>query len=281
MGGATVRGRGTMLHRVAVLLTGLTLLVLLAMVADLVVSGLPVLSWRFVLNAPRELEVNGGVGPEILNTLTMVFLALAFTLPLALAAAILRVEYGESRGWRREFDRVTRTFLSVPSVVMGLVVYRLLVAGLGWPLSVITGTVALALFNWPFMVVVAQDALQGVPDAIREGSLALGATRFQTLVRAVMPAAMPTLVDGAGMALARLMGESAALVFTAGVNVSAHWGLLAPGETLAVHVWYIRTEGIMADAPQQAAATGVVLLALVFFALWSSQRVAGWLRQRS
>ncbi|MDA8193610.1 MAG: ABC transporter permease subunit [Thermaerobacter sp.] len=272
--------RGLTLHRAALGLAGVTGLVYAAMLASLLRDGWPLLSWRFLLGLPRELEAGGGVAPEILNTFSMVMMAMAVIAPLGLAVAVQRVEYGRDVWWTRELDRWSRVFLSVPGIVVGLVAYRVLVAELGWPVSILTGTVALAVLNWPFVAVSAGDALAGVPESLREGSLALGTTRWQTWLFAVLPEALPSLVNGLGLAAARMIGESAALIFTAGVNVSPHWGLAAPGETLAVHLWYIRTEGLMPDATGQAAATGIVLLGLVIALLWASQRLALWLERR-
>lgn len=247
---------------------------------DLVIRGIGMLSWSFLLSWPREVRAGGGIFPELVNTATMVGTALLVSVPLGLASAVLRVEYGKDTWFFREFDRFTQTFLSMPSVVIGLVVFQVFINSWGWPMSWATGTVALILLNWPFVVTHMREVLWLAPDSLREGSLALGATRLQTLVRVILPTSLPAMVDNLGLAMARLTGESAALVFTAGVNVSHHFSVLGPSETLAIHLWYLRTEGIMPDAAAQAAGTGLVLLGVVFLILLISRRVASWLRHR-
>lgn len=269
---------GRIWHGVFALLAVAALTILGSVVADMAIRGASELSWRFVTSFPGN-GTSGGVWPELVNTLTMVGMAAGITFPLGVAAAIWRVEYRELCRAPAVFDRLTQMYASVPGIVIGLVVYEGLVAAWGWPLSVAAGTVALGLLNWPFAVALARQGLEAVPDTMREASLALGATRAQTVWRAVLPLALPDLVAGFGLATARLMGESAALIVTAGVNVTRHWGLAAPGETLAVHLWYIRTEGVGAR-PGEASATGLVLLLLVVAVLWGSRRTAGWIRVR-
>lgn len=270
--------RGERLGRLAQFLGWTGLALVSWVVVDLVWQGLGHLSWHFLSAPPREAASGGGIGPELLNSLAMVGMAEVISWPLAWAAAIWRVDYAVA-GWQRQaFDTVTLAFQSLPGIVLALVLFSALVVAWGWPLSVATGAVALAVFNWPVAAVLCQEAMANVSEAWREGSLALGATRFQTLTRIVIPAALPELATGFGLSLARLSGETALLLFTAGVNVGPHWGWWQPGESLAVHLWYVRTEGLMPDREVVAAATGTVLLAWVAVAVlggrWLSRRLA-------
>ena len=271
--------RGVGWHRLALVGTLFVLALFLGIIGDLVWKSLGLWSWHFLWSPPSEMG-RGGIGPELLNTLIMVGVASVISLPIGLAAAVFRVEYGGSPGFLKIFDRVRFTWMSLPTIVIGLLVYQWVVVGLGWPLSIRSGIVALVVMNWPFVVNIGVDALAGVPDASREGSLALGATRSQTLHRIVFPSALPALVAGLGMSTARLLGESAALIFTAGLNVAVHWSWSMPGETLAVHLWYLRTESLAPLANAEAAATGVVLLVLVALVLYLTQKIAHWLRPR-
>jgi phosphate transport system permease protein len=254
-------------------LASLAGLVFLLIVASLVREGLPAITWRFLVGGAR----GGNIGPELFNTAFMVGAALLVTVPLGLLAAIFQTEYLHGRGRRvRSADRLSATLLSAPTIVIALVVYRVAVGWWHWPVSVLTGVLALTVINWPFMLTISKQALHHVPEGYREASLALGATRMQTALRVVVPAALGELVDGWGLAFARLAGESAALIVTAGVNVSAHWSILGPGETLAVHIWYIRTEGVGVSRDAQAAATGVALMVLITVVVWVAGRAARW-----
>jgi phosphate transport system permease protein len=233
-------------------------------VGGLVLTGWSALSWHFLTALPRHGEAGGGVGPVLVNTVYMVGAALCLSVPVGLGAAVLRVEY-VAGSWGRRLEAVANLLASLPSVVVGLGLFSLLVATWHWPFSRLTGIVALTVLNIPWVAASAIAMLRDVPDRLREASLALGATRLQTLTRVILPAILPGLVSGLGVGGARLLGESAALLYTGGVNAaySAGWNPWAPGATLAVHLFYVRTEGLMPDANRVAAATGIVLLALL------------------
>lgn len=253
-------GRGRSFYVLAWVLSGIALAILGSIVVDLVTVGI-----RYLGGTAFRMR---WLGMPLLNTLYMVGVAECITIPLAMAAAIARVEYHHvaPRAWL-VFDRLTRTFLSIPSIVLGLLVFQFVIGQLGWPISRASGIIALVLFNWPFLIIVFQAALGIPPENLREASFALGATAVQTLGRVVLPMAWSDLIMGLGMSIARLMGESAALIFTAGLNASRQASLFAPGETLAVHLWYIRTEVATVHVDGQAAATGVVLLGAVLVVL--------------
>jgi phosphate transport system permease protein len=252
----------------------------LSLVAELVARATPVLSWAFLVTPPRETAAGGGIGPELVNTVVMVGAALVASTPIGLAAAILRVEYLRAGRWAEMLETIAALLAALPSVVVGLAVFVFLVGALHWPFSRLTGAAALFVLNLPWVAQSAMAALGEVPDSLREASLALGATRFQTVMRVVLPWAWPALATGIGVGAARLLGESAALIFTAGVNAGGG-GPWAPGATLAVHLWYVRTEGLMPDADHIAAATGVVLLALVAVGLALGYGVAAILSRRA
>ena len=266
--------RGTWIHKAAQALTVVVGLIFLVIIGSLVREGLPAFTWRFLVGGAH----GGNIGPELFNTAFMVGGTLAVTAPLGLIAAAVQTEYARGRVRRpaRSFDRLRATLLGAPSIVVALVVYRVAVEWWHWPVSVLTGMLALAVLNWPLMLTLANRALSRVPDGYREASLALGATRLETVLKVVIPAALSELIDGWGIAFARLAGESAALIATAGVTTSSRWSLWGPGETLAVHIWYVRTQGAAMTRDSQAAASGLVLMVMITAAVWLAGRVAGW-----
>lgn len=266
--------RGRTLHRLAWVLLALSAASFVGVLGSVLLRGFPDLTWPFLSSWPNEATGGGGILPELINTVVMVGMALLVTAPIGLAVAIYQREYRLKP--QPALQHLSATWLAAPTIVVALVVYRVAVGWFHWPVSILTGTLALAAINLPFMVSVAQAAIDGVPDSYRQASLALGASRFETVMRVVLPAAASPLIEGLGMAAARLAGESAALIVTAGVNVSRHVGLFSPGETLAVHIWYIRTEGGTLGRDTASAATGVVLLILVTVLLWMSRRLARW-----
>ncbi len=263
-------GRGRRLYGLSAVLAALGLAGFALVLGSLLKSGLPILTWHFLTSSGP-----GGIGPEILNTAVLCAIALVVTVPLGLMVAVYQGEYLRRRSRRvRELDHLRATLMSAPTIVVALVIYRVAVGWWHWPVSLMTGALALAVINWPFMVAVSRSALASVPDSYREASLALGASRFETVIKVVIPAALGNLIEGIGMSLARLAGESAALIVTAGVNVSQHWSLWGPGETLAVHIWYIRTEGLVSGRDAEAAATGLTLMIGISVVLWLASRAA-------
>ncbi|MCY0879006.1 MAG: ABC transporter permease subunit [Firmicutes bacterium] len=268
--------RGRLLHHLAFFVMLGAVLVMAGLLLDVVREGLPHLTWQFLTSAPKERGEGGGIGPEIVNTIVMVGGAMIVTAPLGLLVGMSQVEWRPPHAVVSVFDQVRATWLSIPSVVLGFLVYRVAIAWWHWPLSVVTGVLALCVMNWPMMVSVAVTALRNVPATYREASWALGATRSQTVRRVVLPAALGELINGWGWAMARLAGESAALIMTAGLNVSTHWSAWGPGETLAVYIWYVRTEGYGARGSGVAAATALTLMLLIALILWVSGRLSDW-----
>jgi phosphate transport system permease protein len=264
-------------------LAGVAACLLLWVVGGIIRIGVPALSWHLLTAAPRHQGAGGGLLPVIWNTLYMTAAALLLSVPVGLGAAILRVEYLGSHSAGARLEEVAELLSSLPSVVIGLGLFSLLIAEWHWPFSRLSGTMALVAINLPWVAASAMGLLKQVPDSFREASLALGATRLRTLTRLLLPSLLPGLVAGLGVGGARLLGESAALLFTAGTNASLGAGLnpMAPGATLAVHLFYVRTEGLMPDANQLAAATGVVLLILLVLMLTLGHGLASALARRA
>ncbi len=252
------------------------------LVASLVRDGAGLLSWQFLTTESRPLAAGGGVGAELFNTLYVVGLALAVSVPVGLGVAVLRREYGWGRRWGPSLEALADFGAGVPSVVVGFVAFILLVGALDWPFSRGTGAAALFLLNVPWMAASGMVVLAAVPESLREASLALGASSWDTIRRIVLPSAAPGLVQAVTVGAARLLGESAALLFTTGVNAAARgWSFWAPGATLAVHVFTVRTEGLMPDATAVSAATALVLLAMVVALLWLGRAASRWFMHRS
>ena len=252
------------------------------LVASLLRDGAPLLSWHFLTSASRPLAAGGGVGAELFNTLYVVGLALAASVPAGLLVAILRREYGWGRRWGPSLEAIADFGAGVPSVVVGFLVFVLVVGDLGWPFSRGAGVVALFLLNVPWVAASSMAVLASVPESLREASLALGAAPWDATRRVVLPSAAPGLVEAAAVGAARLLGESAALLFATGVNaVGRSWSFWAPGATLAVHVFAVRTEGLMPDATAVSAASALVLLAMVVAALLLGRVLSRWFMRRS
>jgi phosphate transport system permease protein len=248
------------------LLTGATILVLFVLgviLWNILANGLPAISWDFLTGVPRDLGRSGGIFPAIVGTLYLVGGAIGMALPVGIGAAVYLVEY--TRGDR--FVRLVRTGVDLlngtPSIVFGLFGFAFLVLYLRFGVSLIAGQVTLALMVLPTIIRTTEEALKCVPVGLREGSLALGATRWQTVSRVVLPPAMPGVLTGAILAVGRAAGETAPIMFTAVVFSQRFLpgSLLDPVMALPYHLFILATNVPGARTNQYG--TALVLLALV------------------
>ncbi len=233
---------------------------------DIVAKGLPVLSWEFLTEFPRQSGAEGGILPAILGTLCLVLLAIAVALPLGVGSAIYLTEYARG-GWFTEFIRMAIiTLAGVPSIVFGLFGLALFVIILGFGTSILAGGLTLACMILPTVIVASEEALQAVPRTLREGSLALGATRWQTICRNVLPYATPGILTGTILSIGRAAGETAPILLT----VAAFYLPVLPHSifdqvmALPYHLYVLATQHPDAAAarPMQYG-TALVLLLLV------------------
>lgn len=226
-------------------------------------KGLPVLSWHFITGTPSEISAGGGVGPQLFNSFYILFLSLVFSIPVALGAGIYLAEYAD-RGWLTDMIRLsTESLATVPSIVLGLFGMIIFVNIFGMGISIVGGAMTLTLLNLPVLVRVTEETILSVPSNYREASLALGATKWQTIWRVVLPNAIPGIVTGITLTAGRAMGETAILIFTAGTTVSRHlpdFDPFAAGETLAVHMWYVMAIGLVPDRLDVANGIGALLI---------------------
>ena len=238
--------------------------ILVLFIGYLLYKGLPVLTPHFLFGMPSDTEAGGGVGPQLFNTLYILLLSMSLSIVVALGAAIYLSEYASNNRFTRMIRLSTESLSTVPSIVLGLFGMIVFVDFLGMGFSILGGALALSLLNLPLLVRVIEEALRSVPQSYREASLALGATKWQTVYKVVLPGALGGIITGIMLAGGRAIGESAILIFTAGTTVSRHMGdldLMAGGETLAVHLWYVLGIGLVPD--RVAIANGISALLLI------------------
>lgn len=199
--------------------------------------------------------------PALLNTLYMTGLTLLLAVPVGIFSAIYLVEYAKRGNWLVNIIRVTtETLQGIPSIVYGLFGYLMFCIGMNLGYTLFAGAITLAIMVLPVIMRTTEEALLAVPDSYREGSFGLGAGRLRTVFRIVLPSAMPGIIAGVILAIGRIVGETAALIFTAGTVATAATGLFDSTRTLAVHMYCLLSEGLYME---QAYATAVVLLVLV------------------
>ena len=200
--------------------------------------------------------------PSIINTIVLTLLTLLIAVPFGIGAAIYLAEYAK-KGNRlvKVIRTMAETLAGIPSIVYGLFGMLFFVYALNWGYSLLAGAFTLAIMVLPTIMRTTEEALLTVPDSYREGSYGLGAGKLRTIVRIILPSAMPGILVGVILAVGRIVGETAALIYTYGSATGYATGLLNSGRSLAVHMYVLTNEGLHTD---QAWGTAVVLLVLVF-----------------
>lgn len=246
--------------RIAVYASGLlTVGVLLCLVVYILIKGVPHLSLDlFSLKYTSE---NVSLFPALINTVTMTFFSLLIAVPLGIFSAIYLVEYAKRGNKLVSVVRITAETLSgIPSIVYGLFGFLLFVTTLGFGYSLLAGALTLSIMILPVIMRTTEEALISVPDSYREGSLGLGAGKLRTIFKIILPSAIPGILAGVILSVGRIVGETAALIYTAGSVAQIPDNLMGSGRTLSVHLYALWTEGLNTE---QSYATAVVLLIMV------------------
>lgn len=248
-----------MLLILVVLSAVVTVGILLFLIGYILVNGIPNLSTKLF-----EWEYNTenvSMLPSIINTFYMTGLTLLMAVPIGVFSAIYLVEYAKRGNKLVNIVRITtETLQGIPSIVFGLFGYLMFCIGLKWGYTLLAGAITLAIMVLPVIMRTTEEALLAVPDSYREGSFGLGAGRLRTVFRIVLPSAVPGIFSGVILAIGRIVGETAALIFTAGTVATAATGLFDSTRTLAVHMYCLLSEGLYT---KQAYATAVILLVMV------------------
>ena len=264
------------LFALSVLCAIITVGVLLFLIIYILVQGIPNLTPDlFSLEYTSD---NASLMPALVNTIIMTAISLLIAVPLGIFAAIYLVEYAKRGNKLVATIRTTAETLSgIPSIVYGLFGMLFFVSTLGWGNSLIAGACTMAIMILPLIMRTTEEALQTVPDSFREGSFGLGAGKLRTVFRVILPTAIPGILSGIILAIGRVVGESAALIYTAGTIAQYPKNLLSSTRTLSDHMYLCTNEGLHTS---QAYGTAVVLLVLVVLINALSSFVAKKLTQK-
>lgn len=257
-------------------IVALILIALVAIIAYIVVSGAcKLFDIHFLTAKPEQFKAGGGIGPELFNSFYLLILTLLISLPISLGGAIFLTQYAPVGPVTSIAKTAIETLSSLPSIVVGLFGMLIFVLQFGWGFSILSGALALTMFNVPILVRVIEQALEAVPRDQRDAALALGLTRWEATTQVLIPAAMPAIVTGVILSAGRVFGEAAALIYTAGQSAPAlNWAapitsqanplnVFRPAETLAVHIWKINSEGVVPDLSAVSAGTAAVLMVCI------------------
>ncbi|MDH7569180.1 MAG: phosphate ABC transporter permease PstA [Armatimonadota bacterium] len=234
-----------------------TLAVLAFIVLYVLRLGLPHVTWEFLTGHPEEMGREGGILPTIVGTVALSLGAILIAAPLGIGTAIFLTEYT----WESPLTRAVRfgaeALAGVPSIIYGLFGFIFFVTYLRMGWSILSGSLTLAIMVLPTIIRTAEEAILTVPRTYRDLSFGLGATRWQMVTTVVLPSALPGIVTGIILAIGRTVGETAAVIFTAGTALTMPTSLLAPARTMSVHFFILAVEGISLE---KAYATGAVLI---------------------
>jgi phosphate transport system permease protein len=266
--------------------------ILVAIIAHFLLAAAGTLTPSFLFGDPSD-ESIGGVGPVLWNSIYMLVLTLLITVPLGTLGGIYMAEYAGDGAFTNVIRFSQELISSVPSIVVGLFGLALFVNATHWSFTALGGALALSVFNLPLMARLAEQAIRAVPADERSASLALGTTKWQTILHVVLPIAIPGIVTGIILTAGRIFGEAAALLFTAGLATPVHydfgnlnltdprspWSPFHPATTLSVYIWKINSEGL-GDFVRQIADTSAAILVLMVLFFNLGARGLGRLLQR-
>ena len=245
----------------------LIVLILFAILGFIIYKGAGVISWDFLSKAPSDGMTSGGIFPAIVGTLLLMAGSAAVAFPVGIMSGIYMNEYASKNGRAVKFIRLMTNNLSgVPSIVFGLFGMALFVKYLGFGDSILAGSLTLGLLSLPLVIRTTEEALKDIPSGIREGSLALGATKLQTIWKVVLPMGMPRIITGLILSLGRVSGETAPILFTCAAYFFPQLPASIFDQCMALpyHLYVISTSGTDMEAQQPIAyGTALVLIIIV------------------
>ena len=248
---------------------GVMILILFQVLAE----GIPALHLRFFLDSPKNMGREGGILPTIIGTFALTAVAVLFATPLGVGTAIFLREYTRESRISRMIRFGTDCLAGVPSIIFGLFgfVFFVIYLNMGW--SILSGGLTLAAMILPTIISTTEEAIKGIPPSYREVSYSLGGTKWQTVTHTILPSALPGIFTGILLSVGRSIGETAAVILTAGSSLMMPTSLFSPIRTMSVHFYILAREGI---SIKMAYGTGAALILLVLFV----NTVANWLLNR-
>lgn len=238
--------------------------ILVSIVGYVVIRGISSVNLDFILQAPRHAGSEGGIFTTIIGTIYLTLLALLIAVPIGVGAAIYLEEYAHSRSKFAYIVNLTaETLAGIPSIIFGLFgfVFLVIFLNLGW--SILSGGITLAIMILPTITRTAQEAILTLPPEYRENSLALGASKWQTIRKVIMPFALPGIITGIILSIGRAIGETAALILTAGSSLGMPLSIFDPARTMSVHLYMLAMEGISLERAFGTAFLVVVLILVI------------------
>ncbi|MCU9533298.1 phosphate ABC transporter permease PstA [Streptococcus sp. CSL10205-OR2] len=274
-------------------ISGIVLLILIGLIGYILVQGLPHISWQFLVGQSSSYKSGGGIGVQLYNSVMLLVITLLISFPISLGAGIYLSEYAKPNQLTAIIRNIIEILSSLPSVVVGLFGFLIFVVQFGYGFSIISGAMALTIFNLPMMTRNVEESLKSVHHTQREAGLALGLSRWETIIHVVVPEALPGIITGIVLASGRIFGEAAALIYTAGqsapaldwsnwnpLSVSSPISIFRQAETLSVHIWKVNSEGTLPDALEVSAGSAAVLVIFILLFNLSARYIGRKIHQK-
>ncbi|QBD84717.1 phosphate ABC transporter permease PstA [Clostridium tetani] len=249
---------------------------LIYLIGYILIEGIGHISLSFLTTDPLIGEVGGGIAPQLFNSFYMLIISLLMTIPISIGAGIYLAEYAQEGPILNIIRLSIETMASLPSIVVGLFGLLIFVKATGWGFTLLSGALAISILNLPSMTRISENAIRTSSKGLKEGSIALGATRWQTMKNVILPVATPQILTGIILAGGRIFGEAAALLYTSGMSapplsfslqsifsVNSPFNPMRPAETLAVYIWQVNSEGMIPDATKVGSASSAILIIMV------------------
>lgn len=253
--------------------TVLTLLILIFIIFFILEKGLPVLTLSFLTDNPEDLGRKGGIFPAIVGSIILPLLAILIATPLGIFTSVYLSEYTRESTLTRLIRFGTDCLAGIPSIIFGLFGYIFFVITLEMGWSILSGALTLAVMILPTIIRTSEEAIRAVPKTYREVSFSLGATGWQTVKKVILPNALPGIVTGIMLSIGRSIGETAAVIFTAGSSLRLPTSIFDSTRTMAVHFYILAREGISQENAYGTAATLIIAVLLVnLTAYWLMNR---------
>jgi phosphate transport system permease protein len=250
--------------------------VLVLIIGYIIVNGISAIDLKFILEPPSRAGKEGGISTTIVGTLYLTVVSLLLSVPVGIASAVYLEEYANPNSRFAYLVNLTaETMAGIPSIIFGLFgfVFFVIFLNMGW--SVISGSLTLAIMILPTIMRTSQEAIKAVAPELRENSLALGASKWQTVQRIVLPSAVPGITTGIILSIGRAIGETAALILTAGSSLGMPINLSDPARSMAVHLYVLAMEGISMERAFGTACLLIVLIVILnLLANWSMRRLS-------
>jgi len=247
--------------------TAVTVFILFFIIFYILRKGLPVINSAFLTKNPVDMGKAGGIFSTIIGTIALTFMAILMATPLGVGTAIFLTEYTAQNRLTRIIRFGSECLAGIPSIIFGLFGFILFVTKLGFGWSILSGGLTLSFMILPTIIRTSEEALRAVPQCYREVSYSVGGTKWQTVTRVVLPSALPGIATGVILSVGRSIGETAAVIFTAGSALRLPTSLFSSSRTMSVHFYILAREGIsMSNAYGTAAVLIIAVLAINFAA---------------